>query len=299
MSESIKQKQRTVFIGFAIGAIAMVPMTTSYIFSNYSFTILVAVLGTAADTVVSFLSWLTLRKASKGKTFEYNYGYGKWENLISLTMAGVMFISVGFVLYGAMVRLFIEPSYIKPTGVIIAICISIAAIIINISLWRKNYALAQIEPSPIMESQWRLFRAKVMNSACSLSSYALSLIFLSYSWSFVFDPIFSILLTIFLGYSAYGLFTNSVYDLLDRTLDETLQLVILKQLASYYDEYTQFHGVTSRRAGGKIYIELFLEFDGTRTMAAVQKVIEDIRTALEGEIKYSRVTIAPVTAPIG
>ncbi len=120
---------------------------------------------------------------------------------------------------------------------------------------------------------------------------------MAYSWSFVFDPIFSIVLAVFLAYSAYSVFTNSIYDLLDRTLEESLQIVILKELATYYDEYTQFHGINSRRSGGNVYIELFLEFDGKRTMAAVQEAIHRIQSSLENKIQNSRVIVAPVTAP--
>ena len=51
---------------------------------------------------------------------------------------------------------------------------------------------------------------------------------------------------------------------LDKTLDEELQMVIVRHLAQYFNEYTELHGVRSRRSGSNVYIEIFLEFDGER-----------------------------------
>jgi divalent metal cation (Fe/Co/Zn/Cd) transporter len=91
----------------------------------------------------------------------------------------------------------------------------------------------------------------------------------------------------------------SVYDLLDRTLEESLQLVILRELAAYFDQYAAFHGIRSRRSGGNIYVEVFLEFDGEKRMAEVQEVIDNIKTRLEQAMPDSKVAIVPTTSGIG
>ncbi len=215
-----------------------------------------------------------------------------------LGVACIMFASVGVVLYGAITRLFVAQVEIPASGIILAIAINIPSIFANFWLWRKNYKLAQEEPSPIMESQWRLYRSKVVTNTLATVSYMLTLFLQDHAWTFIFDPIFSVILAAFLAYSAYIILTNSVYDLLDRTLEESLQMEIVKQLATYYDEYKQLHGVSSRRSGGKIYIELLLEFDGSRSMGAVQEVINEIRQSLEDKIPNSCVVVAPVAENI-
>jgi len=87
-------------------------------------------------------------------------------------------------------------------------------------------------------------------------------------------------------------------DLLDRALDESLQLVILRALAGHFDDYVAFHGVRSRRSGTTVYIDLFLEFEGRKTMAEVQQTIASLQTELERHIPGSRIVIAPATAKV-
>jgi divalent metal cation (Fe/Co/Zn/Cd) transporter len=76
-------------------------------------------------------------------------------------------------------------------------------------------------------------------------------------------------------------------------LDESLQILITKELAAFFDEYAAFHGVRSRRSGSNTYIEIFLEFDGEKRMKDVQNVINGIKASLESKIKGSFVTVAP------
>ena len=86
---------------------------------------------------------------------------------------------------------------------------------------------------------------------------------------------------------------TSVPDLLDRTLDEELQLVVVRELAEHFDKYEQLHGVRSRRSGGNIYIEIFLEFDGTMQMCDVQDEINRMKKDLETKLPRSSVNIIP------
>jgi divalent metal cation (Fe/Co/Zn/Cd) transporter len=85
---------------------------------------------------------------------------------------------------------------------------------------------------------------------------------------------------------------------MDRALEETVQLVVLGELADFFDRYSAFHGVRSRRSGGTMYLEIFLEFDGALRMSEVQRTIDEMRHNLEGKIRGSRVAIVLGTRPI-
>ncbi|MFM8551554.1 MAG: hypothetical protein ACKOCD_04450 [Nitrospiraceae bacterium] len=69
-------------------------------------------------------------------------------------------------------------------------------------------------------------------------------------------------------------------------------------MAGHFEEYVAFHGMRSRRSGRAVYIELFLEFEGSQTMADVQKTIGALKTELESRIAHSQVVIAPATARV-
>ncbi len=99
-------------------------------------------------------------------------------------------------------------------------------------------------------------------------------------------------------YSFYGLIKSSLFDLLDRTLEEKYQLIITRELANHYHEYAHFHGVRSRRTGGRVLIEIFLEFDSDQRVGEVQQIIRSMRESLEGKIENSFVSVSLSTEPV-
>ncbi len=97
----------------------------------------------------------------------------------------------------------------------------------------------------------------------------------------------------FLLFSGYRVITTSLPDLLDKTLDEELQMVIVRHRALFFNDYTALHGVRSRRSGSNVYIEIFLEFDGEKKMGEVQDIINRIKMSLETHIPKSSVSLVP------
>jgi divalent metal cation (Fe/Co/Zn/Cd) transporter len=107
-----------------------------------------------------------------------------------------------------------------------------------------------------------------------------------------------LLLSGLLLFSAYRVITGSFFDLLDHRLEESLQFIILAEVAAQLHEIAELHGIRSRRSGSSVYIEIFLEFDGRRPMAEVQTVINRMKEGLEQQIQGSHVTIVPATARV-
>jgi len=286
-----QEKERSVRTGWLLGLIGLFPAVVSVVI-GHSTTILADFFKTACETFANFLAWLSLRRVAQGKTGVYQYGYGKLENLSSLTVAGAMIIAFTVILYGVIDRL----RHPAPVGQVwLGLLTTSIAFVLNVWLWLKNHRLARKDPSPIMESQWRLFRTKAINNISVISILGLSALLRRYPWSFYIDPVGSLIVAGFLLSSAYGVASASVYDLMDRTLEEALQFIILQELAAYFDEYERFHGVRSRKSGGDVYVELFLEFDGNRKMAEVQRVINDMKASLEQKIQNSHVSVVPTT----
>ncbi len=298
-TDPYQQRERSLLIAFVFGAAALVPSIVAMILSN-SVTLESNLLRSGSETLVIFFSWLTVRKATQGTTHTYNYGYGKLENLASLVEAAVMITSLVIILFSAIAR-FQDPVAIGGLGAGIGIGVLFAGLAgsANAWCWLRIRRLSQKEVSPIMEAQWRLFRARTIANLCVVSSLVLSVVLRKYSWAVYIDPSGSIVLSGFLFFSAYGVISMSVYDLLDRTLEESLQLVILRELASYFDEYIAFHGIRSRRSGVNIYVEVFLEFDGEKRMTEVQEIIDSMKARLEQKIPDSEVAIVPTTSGTG
>ncbi|MFA4859629.1 cation diffusion facilitator family transporter [Methanoregula sp.] len=293
---SFSSKQRTVLISLIVDFILWIPDIIAAILSG-SIVLFADAIKCANEILATFFAYLTIRKMAKGGAGAYDYGMGKFETVTSIVTGGVMFISLALVFFVALYRIAV-PAEIVQEGAYLGIFLMIIGVTMNSWLWRKNFRLFQKEPSPIMDSQWRLFRTKAFSDFAVLVSLIASLGFSHYAWSLYIDPLASFIIAGFLLFSGYRVITSSLPDLLDKTLDEELQMVIVRHLADFFEDYSALHGVRSRRSGNNVYIEIFLEFDGEKRMCEVQESINRIKMALEENIPRSSVSIVPTSVPM-
>jgi ferrous-iron efflux pump FieF len=291
-----EERERSIFIGFVLALCLLIPCVVAAYIAK-SLTLVVDILISLAETLASLLSWIVIRKVARGRNHDFNYGFGKLENLSGLGVSIVMLVSFMVVVIEGIERLH-SPVAVVERGVILGFAITAFAAISDTWLWFKNLSLARRQSSPLMEAQWRFFRSKAVCDYCVLASLACTLVFQPYAWSLYIDTVFSFVLSGFLLWSAYQITVDSMYDLLDRSLDESLQFEITKLLVVHFDAYEGLHGVRTRRSGGQVYIEVFLEFDGRKLMAEVQAAIDMLTADLESKIPSSRVTICPRTSPV-
>ena len=286
-------KEKSVFLSLATDFLLFIPDVVAAVMAN-SITLWADVLKCGNELLATFLSWLALRMVRRGRKVRFDYGLGKLENITGVIVAGAMFISLFIVLHSAVERLR-HPMELHPGGVWLAMILMTVGVIANTSLWIKNYRVGRRQFSPIIEAQWRMFRTKAFSDLIVLVALALSLTLRAQAWAIYIDPAASFFIAGFILHSIWGMLSNSFYDLLDRTLDESLQLVIVKELATYFDHYKEIHGVRSRRSGSHMYVDLMLEFDGAKKMAEVQEIINRMETTLEQRIPGCHVLIAPTT----
>jgi len=240
--------------------------------------------------LATFFALLVIRRMKAGGKFTYDYGMGKFETLTRLITGGVMGISLCILVLFTVHRL-LYPEPFAMTAVLIGIPLMLFATVIDYHHWQKYHLRAREDPSPIMEAQWRLRRAKTFSNLLIFFALTISVLFEHNSWAHYIDPIVSFIIIGFLLFAGYREFSSSLPDLFDKTLDEELQIVILRNLASSFDQYHEFHGVRSRRSGSRIYIEIFLGFDPEQKMGDVQVFAASLKRSLEAEIAGSVVSV--------
>jgi ferrous-iron efflux pump FieF len=293
--QKLTSGEKTIFAGLLLGMLSLIPRILAAILSG-SVVLFTDVLRSGTETLSHYFSWLTLRKIRKGRNDAFEYGMGKLENMASLLIVGIMLLGAAVMSYASLQRI-LSPRPVEQLG--LGILVVTASAVSNFILWRKSHGIAKSHqtPSPLMESHWRLTRNKFLANLSVIFSLLLVTLFRPYGFAVYIDPVASLLLCLFVVYSACGILTSSLSDLLDRTIDESLQLVVIRLLSDFYDDYIHFHGVRSRRAGKDIFIEIFLEFDGERKMAQVQETITRMVEKLESCVAGSHVMIVPSTRP--
>jgi ferrous-iron efflux pump FieF len=247
----------------------------------------------AISILVALVSWAGMRVSARGETDHYNYGYGKVESLTSILKGGALIVSFAIIVYVAVSRL-IYPSPLNTTGAIVAVGFSLFATCGNLYRSRKLKRIIDGgDRSPVIYSQHKATNVSTIVNGGTLVSVFLSVVLSGYAWSVYIDPALSILLSSYILFTAYTIFSSSMTDLLDKTIDESMQLHIMRALAEYFDEYNQVVAIRSRQSGGQVFIEIVLEFDGDRKLADVQKVAERMEKSIQDSIADSQVTVIP------
>jgi ferrous-iron efflux pump FieF len=281
---------------FFAGLLDAILTTTAFLLAN-SGVLLADFLKTSIELIAITLSWVAIRRVNRGGGKKFEYGLGKLENISSLFVGLVMLLSF-LIITGNSVHSIIVPGHIQGIGLWISIGSQVVYLGINGGLWLKNRRLSKTAPSPLMDSQTKLFLTRFIGNAFIMLSLGLSMALSRYGWSDYIDPAASMVIALSILSATLGIFSSSLYDLLDRTLEEERQIVILAELARHFNDYDELHGIRSRRSGAQVYVEIFLEFDPEKKVSEIQKVIDTIRHDIEQQLQGSSVTIALTTEPV-
>jgi anti-anti-sigma factor len=107
------------------------------------------------------------------------------------------------------------------------------------------------------------------------------------------DAIGSGFVAIFIVINAIQMMRSGLPDLLDRTVEEGMQIAINRALARHFKDYDYIDRVRSRRTGEKVFIEIALRVDGNLALGEADRRAEALKATLNGEIHRADVSILP------
>jgi len=290
MDQERERTERTALTGVITCALGLILNIISVILAN-SLVLVADFFNSLLEFCSVVMSWLTLRRLRQDSRAVFNYGLGKIENLASLMIGFFMLVSV-LIMVCLIINRLLHPVRLHGFGIWMGIACTFIFGIINGRLWWRTRHHQRKAPSPIVEAQLRLFAVKTLSNACMFVNFVVSMS-VAGKWVMYLDPLTSCITLVFMINSGWHLLRHSIHDLLDRSLEEPLQMLITKQLVQHFDQYTMLDGVRSRYSGRHVFIEIFLGFDARKSMGEVQAIINPIKRNLEKEIPHSEVTVIP------
>lgn len=283
------KKENLVAIAVVTTFLSLIPTAYAAFISN-STTLFADLLRCLGEFFAILISWLVLRKMSMNEISRFNYGYGKLEQLAGIAVAAALFLTFLVSMISG-IRGLVIPCHLENAefGFIFAI----ASVLGNAFLWTSNYIADVRAPSPIAESQWRLFRAKTCATMVVATSLGVALVFADSAASVYVDPLGSIALSLFMLWQSYKLVSFSVPDLIDYAIEETLQSTLERILNEQGALYSQVEKVRSRRTARKIYIELFLAFPAELKFGEVHSRVMSLKHAIAEHFPGADITVIP------
>ncbi|MCF7793610.1 MAG: cation diffusion facilitator family transporter [Candidatus Cloacimonetes bacterium] len=248
---------------------------------------------TFLDFMAVFIAWQGFKKVETQSTEKFNYGYGKFESFSSLGMSILMIISFVCIMIIALIR-FSNPVAVTGMGVVIGMGAHTIFGVINGSLFFKSIQLDKQDKSSLSSAQRRMYLVKFSANILMVATLILSYFLHQYKWAMYADPVTATIIALMILSNATKIFKHSSRDLLDYALEEQSQLLILRSLANHFDRYENIKDIRTRASGGKIYVEIFLEFDGNLKHSEVMETVNSMQNEITELLNCDEVLIIPV-----
>lgn len=216
-----------------------------------SVTMLSTLFDSALDVGASLVNLFAIRHALTPADAEHRFGHGKAEPLAGLVQVAFI-LGSSILLLVEVVDHFLYPTPVRNPGLgivvmVASIAITGALIFFQRYVVRKTGSLAVRGDSAHYASDF-LVNISVI-AALILSSH--------FGWWWI-DPLFGLLVAIFIGYTAVSIGRAALDMLMDREMDEA-ERTRIKEIARGHPEVLDLHDLRTRVAGQSRFIQFHLE----------------------------------------
>ena len=256
-----------------------------------SLTILAEALRGWLMLVLEIYALLVLRRIHRGVLVGFEFGTGKLEQTCNLAIAGGMLGGALWIAWGAVGLVVRGHSDAAPLGLAVAACVGAINTFINFVAWDAVRRAAGTQRSVIMQAQIQSRLTKLVSSLIvqlTMTLAALAIDPVVAAWA---DGSGALFVSAYMAVTALRMSLAGLPELLDRTVDETAHLGILRALARHYDSYERLDAIRARRSGSVAIVEIGLGFDADLPLAEVDRRAAAIKASIAGEIEGADISI--------
>lgn len=267
----------------AAGFLIVLKTTTGFLTGSIS--VWSSLLDSAMDIFASTINLLAVRAASRPADAEHAYGHGKAESLAGLFQSLVIAASGIFLIWEAIKRV-ITPH--RTSYELIGVGTMLVAMATSIALVMYLRRVARETESPALHSDAIHYVTDIYSNA----SVLVALLILSLTGWQMADPLISILIAIYILWSAVHVGRESIDVLMDRRLPLEVDEQIADIVSRFRDEgVLGFHDLRTRRSGSQKFIDLHLEVERDQRLEEAHDLTVRVLRTIEAEIPHARVQI--------
>jgi cation diffusion facilitator family transporter len=220
--------------------------------------IIASAIDSALDFLISLFNSYAVSKSQKPVDAKYNYGRGKIEGLASVIEGFVITASGGFIVYAAIQKLINgEPT----TQLEMSLLVMVVSVITTSALVLfLNFVYKQTN-SLIIKSDTLHYKSDLYTNLGIIIS--LCLIYFT-NWHFI-DPLVSIVIALYIIYSAVGIIREGLEMLMDKALEPEM----VEQIKEILDRYinsadciaSNYHFLKTRKSGNINFVDVHIVFN--------------------------------------
>jgi ferrous-iron efflux pump FieF len=286
---SIKQSEDAAKTSAArlsmLAAAFLIALKTAAGFITGSISVWASLLDSTMDIFASGINYFAVRAAARPADADHAYGHGKAESLAGLFQSIVIAAS-GIFLIVESIRRIINLNQTSSEG--IGIITMVIAVIVSIALVIRLRRVARETGSPALHADAMHYMTDIYSNLSAL--IALVIIGLT-PWQ-IADPLISILIALYILWSAVAVGRESIDALMDRRLPLKVDRKVAEIVSRYRDQgVLGFHDLRTRRSGSQKFIDLHLEVKRDMRLQEAHDVTVRVLRAIEAEIPRARAHI--------
>ena len=283
-----KKQQILSFVQLLSEAPAFIVTLVSAIFAN-TMLLFVDLVDSFGNLLRATLVTALSKKLSKDLRFEYNYGVGKIEAMVSLFCNGIVFFGL-LLTVGLSIHSIAFPE--RPSDTIIAV-VGLKVINVNFdaTFFVKQRKILKMHQSAISEVNYAAALAALLFDSVTLVSLLIIWLLRDNPIGLYISPVISIFIAIYLTGGCIKRTKIALEDLTDKTLPEDIQMKILNILIRFYDRYSQVHAIHSHRSGSLIQIDLHLDFENNTSFDEIVRFKKQMQEEFDKQIGDCNVNI--------
>ncbi len=233
-----------------------------------SVAILSSLIDSFLDLIASGINLFAIRHALVPADHEHRYGHGKAEAIAGLTKAAFIVGSSVFLIFEAINRLSHQQAVengMVGVGVMV-VSIALTAVLVKF----QHYVVKKTGSIAINADSLHYVGDLLLN----LSVIVALLLSIFFDWHLA-DPIFALMIALYLLKSAWAIVKQSLAQLMDQELSDELRDEI-KTIALQHPEVLNMHELRTRSSGRQYFIQMHLEMDGELKLKEAHQIANEV-----------------------
>lgn len=287
-AKTLSPAETAKLVRFAAGASVCVALTLIVAklvawFMTDSIALLSSLIDSMLDAVSSGIMFFAVRLAHTPADAHHRFGHGNAEAIAALAQAALITGSAIFLIIEAVHRL-IEPAPVSYGAV--GMGVMGFSIIMTLGLTQLQRYVVKRTGSVAIESDQLHYLTDLLTNAAVLIALALAVYL---GWGLA-DPLFAIVLGVFIFYSAWEIGKKAMDMLMDKELPADQQARIV-EIATAHSEVFGVHDLRTRRSGPRIFIQLHIEMDGNMTLNRAHAIADTVEAELSMEFPQAEIIL--------
>lgn len=268
-----------------LAAAFLITLKTVTGFLTGSISVWASLLDSTMDIFASIINLIAVRAASRPADEDHAYGHGKAESLAGLFQSLVIAASGIYLIWEAVQRIMkphqTDYELVGMTTMLIATATSIALVM-------RLKRVARETESPALHADALHYVTDIYTNGSAL----VALLIVRLTGKLIADPLISILIAVYILWSAVHVARESIDALMDRRLPFEVDEQIAEIVSRFRkDGVLGFHDLRTRRSGSQKFIDLHLEVERDQRLQEAHDVTVRVLRTIEAEIPRARVQI--------